>query len=114
MSISFATNLVVKPKRLIAHDAPESLRHLPRAGQRMIDGSDVVVKQVLVGLVEVNALLNNGLIVIMQRDTGGIKDTGTLQAAGLDFKSVVAAVTVGIEPFTDRVTQKSRFFCHIG
>ena len=36
MSISFAANLMVKPKRLIAHDAPESLCHLPRAGQRML------------------------------------------------------------------------------
>jgi hypothetical protein len=81
MSISFAANLMVKPKRLIAHDAPESLCHLPRAGQRMIDGGDVVVKEVLVGLVEVDALLNNGLVILMQRDTGGIKDAGTLQAS---------------------------------
>src|SRR5271169_1189408 len=76
MSISFAANLVVKPKRLIARDAPKSLCHPPRAGQRMIDGGNIVVKQVLVGLVEVDALLNNGLVVLMQRDTGGMDLSG--------------------------------------
>src|ERR1022692_2483006 len=101
MSIAFATNFVAKPERLIAYDAPESLCDPPRAGQRMVDGGDVVVKQVLVGLVQVDALFNNGLIVLMQRDTGGVKDAGTLHAAGLDFKGVVAAVAVRIDPFAD-------------
>jgi len=66
------------------------------------------VEQILVGLVEVDALLNDGLVVSMQRDAAGVKDARSLHAAGLDFECVVAAIAIGVEPFADGITQISR------
>src|SRR5216683_1277045 len=106
MNIAFAANLVAKPDRFAAGDASEGLVDHPWPGQRMVDGGDVVVQQVAIGLVEIDALLDDGLVVGMQRDSGGVIDARALHAASLDLKHVVAAVAVLIEPLADGITQE--------
>lgn len=60
--------------------------HRPWTGQGMVERRDVVVQHVPVGLVEVNPLLDDGLIILVQRDSVGIECARTLQGAGLDHE----------------------------
>src|SRR6266436_7615354 len=75
----------------------------------MVDDGDLVMDQVRIGLVEMDALLEHGLVVEMQRKAGGIIGTRALEAARLDFEHVVTAVTVLVYPATDRITLIARF-----
>src|SRR5215510_3666356 len=111
--IAFAANLVGKPERFIAYHASIGLLDHPRPGQRMVDGGDVVAHQVRIGLVEIDALLDDGLIIRMQRNSARIIDARTLHAAGLDFEHVVATITVRIAPFADGIAQISRLQHHV-
>src|SRR5258708_3099219 len=84
MCISFAANRVAEPSRLVGRDASVGFVYKPRAGQGMIDGGNVGVPANRVGLVEIDALLDNGLVVLVQRDAAGVEDAWTLHAAGLN------------------------------
>src|SRR5258706_6389612 len=75
----------------------------------MVDDGDLVMDQVGIGLVEMDALLEHGLVVEMQREARCIVGPRTLEAAGLDFEYVVTAVTVLVDPATDRITLIGRF-----
>src|ERR1700730_18142809 len=83
MSISFAASRAAEPSRLVGRAAPVGCVHQPRPSQGMVDGGDVVVQQIRVGLVEIDALLDNGLVVFVQWDAAGVEDAWTLHAAGL-------------------------------
>src|SRR5438552_11033482 len=78
--------------RLLAH---VGFYHRPRAGERMIDGGDLV-NDAVAGLVEIDALLDNGLIVLVQRQASAFIGAVALDVAGLDFQRVVFAVAVGV------------------
>src|SRR5205807_1483153 len=77
----------------------------PRSRQRMVEHRDFVINDVLVGLIEVNALLDDGLTILVERNAAGIIGAGIFQQASLDFEHVVAAIAVLIDPFADRVTR---------
>src|SRR5579883_831195 len=51
--------------------------HGPGARQRVIVNRDLVAHDVLVVLVEIDALLEDRLVVMMQRQAGGVIMTGT-------------------------------------
>jgi hypothetical protein len=51
----------------------------------MVDGGDLVTQQVLVLIVERDALLDDRLVVAMQRDAACLVDARPLEEAGLDF-----------------------------
>src|SRR5260221_197475 len=114
MCISFAANRVAEPSRLVGRDAPVGFVDQPRPGQGMIDGGNVVVQQIRGGLVEIDALLDDGLVVFVQRDAAGVEDAWTLHAAGLNHERVIAAVAVLIEPLADGITQKPGLQRHVG
>jgi hypothetical protein len=57
----------------------------------------LVAQHGLVGLVEVHAFLDYGLIVFMQWDAAGIERTRPLKVTGLDLKRIECAVVIGIE-----------------
>jgi len=58
----------------------------------MIDRRDLVMQQVLVALVEVEPLLEDRLVVVMERQAGGIVMARSLEgSAGLDLERVVMA-----------------------
>jgi hypothetical protein len=92
--------LILRPEDVAL--APERLQHRPRPGQRVVDGGDLITKQVLVLLVERDALVDNRLVVAMKRDAAGFVNAWALEVAGLDFERIEAAVVVGVEPFADR------------
>src|SRR5262249_55241903 len=105
MIVAFAANLVAEPDRLTGRDALVDFVDHPWPGQRMVDGRDIIMEQVWIGLVEIDALFDDGLVIGMQGDAGGVVDAWPFQAAGLDHKGVVAAVAVLIEPLADGITQ---------
>src|ERR1700719_2516101 len=82
--------------------------HGPRTRQSMIDRGDFVVKDIWIGLVAVDALLEDRLIVEVQRQAGFIVSAGSLEAARLDLEHVVSAISVLIDPFADRVARQGR------
>src|SRR5262245_56171171 len=80
------------------------------ACQGMIDRRDIVAKETRVGLVEVNPLMNDGLVIRVQRVAIAVERARALEIAGLDLERVEAAIIVGIEPFADRVAVEGWLF----
>src|SRR5258708_13237665 len=74
----------------------------------MIDRRDVVMEQIRVGLVEVDPLLEDRLVVPVQRQAAGVVGTRTLEAAGLDLEQVVVAVPFGVDPLADGIAVEAR------
>ena len=61
-----------------------------------------------IGLVEIDALLDDGLAVLVERDAGGVVTARQLEEAGLDLEHVVLAVAVLVDPLADRVAREGR------
>ena len=59
-------------------------------------------------LVAEEPLLEDRLVVDVQRQAGFVEGARSLEAAGLDLEQVVAAVAVGVDPFADRVAREGR------
>ena len=110
--------LLAEPDLLVAFLAdifgPERLRaavvgpmHRPRPGERVVDHRDVVVHEVTVGLVEVDALLDDGLVVLVERDARAV--IGARAAAGRGSRPPArrTAVAVFVEPAADRIALRT-------
>src|SRR5204862_522826 len=80
----------------------------PRIGQGMVVRRDVVAEQVLVGLVEIDALRDERLVVAVEWNAGGIIGVWGTHGAGLDFEHVILAVAVLIDPFSDGIARERR------
>src|SRR5262249_60087570 len=78
----------------------------------MVVHGDLVVQDVR-GLVEVDALEEDRLVVEMERQAGGVVGAVPLEgAAGLDLEHVIDPVAVLIDPAANRVTRIARlYFC---
>ena len=59
-------------------------------------------------LSSVDPLLDDGLVVLVQRNAAGVEGARALEVAGLDFEHVVAAVAVRVDPLADRVADEGR------
>ena len=76
----------------------------PWPGERVIYYGDFVVKYVGIFLVEIDALFEDRLIVVVQWEARAIIDPWSLEgAARLDNEHVIFAVTVLVSPTADRV-----------
>ena len=75
----------------------------------MIDRGNFVVQNVAIGFVEVNPFPDHCLIVRVHRNAARVENAWTLKAARLDFKHVVPAISIFIDPIPDRIAQKRRF-----
>src|ERR1700740_2178359 len=96
----------VRPRIGIATEIP---RYGPWPGQGMVDHRDLVMQQVLLRLVEIQALLEDRLVVVVQRQPGGIVMTRSLEGStGFDLERVVMAVMGAIDPVPDRVAGERR------
>src|SRR5215467_3396544 len=89
MHVVFGANLFLPPDRLLGLRATVVLDDDPGARERVVDRGNLVVQNVAVSLVEVDALLDNCLIVLVHWDAGHLECAGALHAAGLDHKRVV-------------------------
>src|SRR5262245_15198400 len=88
--------------------ATVGLVHRIWTGQGTIDGRDVVVKEA--GTVEVDALVNNGLVVRVQGMAIAVERAGAFEVTGFDLECVEAPVVVGIKPFADRIAVEGWLF----
>src|SRR5207245_6706620 len=79
--------------------------HGPRSRQTMVDHGDFVVNNIRIGLVAVNPFLENGLIVKVERKTGGVIDARALEAARFDFEQVIVAVAINVDPPSNRIAR---------
>src|SRR5260221_1294750 len=78
----------------------------PRTGESVVDRGNLVAQNIGIGLVEADAVLDDGRIVRMERSAAGIVDAGTCHAAGLDFKRVEVAVAIPVGPVADRIADR--------
>ena len=69
----------------------------------MVDHGDFDMQNVRIGLVEMEALLEDRLIVEGKRQAGCIIGTRSLEAARFDFEQVIGAVAIGVAPTADRI-----------
>ena len=74
----------------------------------MIDGRDLDIESILVGLVLKEALLDDGFAVFVQRNSAAFIHARSLDEAGLGLEHVVFSVTVAIDPLADRIAGKIR------
>src|SRR5215467_5421946 len=72
MGIVFGADILTPPDRLVGNDTMVVPRDHPRPRQGIVDGGDLVMEQVGVGAVDKDALLDDGLVVAMERDAAGI------------------------------------------
>src|SRR5262245_32061427 len=79
-----------------------------RSRQRIVDHGDLVPEDVLVGLVEIDPLLDHRLAVAVERDAGRIVTARVLEETCLDFEYVVLAVAILIDPLADRIARECR------
>src|SRR5438093_6340178 len=75
----------------------------PGPRERIVDRGDLVEQDVLVRLVERDALLDDGLTIVVQLNAARFERPGSLEAAALHLQHVVAAITVLIDPFADGI-----------
>src|SRR5205823_11635193 len=101
MGIGFGTVLFGPFGKDILWIAPVILRHRPRARECVINDGDLVVGDVGIGFVDIKPLLDDGLVVPVQRQAGGVEGTGTAETARLNDEDVVFAIAVFIDPLTD-------------
>src|SRR5216684_5928876 len=113
MDVGLGANVLVPPDRLLGLGATVVLRDGPRARQRVIDDGDFVVQHVGIAFVEIDALLDDALIVPVQRSAADIVVAGAFEAAGLDQQRVVAAVAVLVDPLADRIAREHRVGIHV-
>jgi hypothetical protein len=69
----------------------------------MVDDRDLVVEEVLVGFIQVNALLDDALAIAVERKAAAFEGARTLEATRLDLEHVVTSVAVAVDPPPDRI-----------
>src|SRR6516165_3637619 len=100
MRIVFRAN-VRQPDRAWIGIARGLLFLYPGPRQRMIDDRDLVVERVGIGLVEIDALLDDGLTVAVERHPRDIIAARQLEEARLRLEHVILAVAVLVDPLAD-------------
>src|SRR5262245_11326218 len=80
-----------------------ALLHRPGPRQGVVGDGHLVVQQILVCLVEIDALLDDGLVVLMQRNAAEVEGARPAEVTGLDFEHVELAVTILVDPFADGI-----------
>src|SRR5215813_11993857 len=99
---------VFGPDRPRISIAPIAARDGPGPGQRVVDRRDLVVQDVRVGLVRIEALPDDRLAILVERDSAAVIAVRYLDRARFDGERIVAAVAVGIFPFADRIARVGR------
>src|SRR5437588_5217333 len=105
MIVVLATIVLSPDWPLFVGFATIGLVDCPRTRQGMVEYRDVVMEDVRIGFVEVNALLDEGLPIFVERNTAAVESARLLErAAGLDLKQIEAAVATGLLPLADGIT----------
>src|SRR6516225_2008226 len=98
--------VVLQPHRIVV--AAVALGDGPGSRKGVVNDGDLVVERVRVRLVEIEALLDDGLAILMKRHTSAFVSARSLKAACLDLQQIVTTVAMGIDPSADRVAEEGR------
>jgi hypothetical protein len=85
-----------------------SLVDRPWPRQSMIYDGDLIMQNVPIGFVQIDAFLEYRLIVFVQRQAGSVEFPGALEPPGFNLQDVVAAFAALIYPSADRVARIGR------
>src|SRR5262245_4077697 len=77
---------ILAPDREWVRIASIALGYRPGAGERVVEHGDVVAQHVAIGLVEIDALLDDGAVVVVQRQPGSVEGAPSLDVARLDLE----------------------------
>src|SRR3984893_509138 len=99
---------ILWPVRQRIEVAPIVLHHRPGTRQCVVGHGDFVMKDVAVGLIEIDALLDDAFAILMQRNAAAVEDTRSFEVAGFGFEDVEAAISVLIDPFADGIAGEGR------
>src|SRR5262249_1542928 len=113
MRIVLRANVLAPPDGLLGRNAAVVLRDGPRTRQGAVDHGDLVVEDVGIGAVEIEAFLDDGLPIFVERDAARLIDPRALEPAGLDQKRVVAAGALAVDPSADGIAGKHRVVGHV-
>src|SRR6266403_606408 len=102
--------VVFNPRHLALANITFVHRPWPREG--VVHDGDFVVQDVGIALVEIDALLDNSLVVVMQRYAASLQGAWSLEIACLDLERVKAAVAIGVEPIADRIAREAQHARH--
>src|SRR5258708_8128097 len=72
----------------------------------MVDDGDLVMQDIAIGLVAVDSLLDDALIVRVQRKAGAVQGAQALESARLHLQEIVAAGPAGIDPLADGIARE--------
>src|SRR6266511_2496972 len=75
---------VFRPDRLLGRQPAIAALHRPRPRQRIVDGCDLGMEHVRIGLVGIDPLLDHRLLVLVERDAAVVVAVRALDATGLD------------------------------
>src|SRR5262249_10959336 len=103
MDVAFGADVLVPPDLLPRLGAPIILGDGPGTRQRMVDGGDLVVEKVRIGLVQVDALPDDALVVAVERNAADVVVAPPLETEGFHEQRVVAAVPILVDPAADRI-----------
>src|SRR5579883_714500 len=101
----------VAPDRASFAGAPVALGHRPWTREGMVDQSDLVVQNVSVGGIAEETLLDDALIVRMQRNSARVERAQALEAARLDHERIVETIALCFDPTADGITGDRRLAC---
>src|SRR5262252_581080 len=107
MGVALGTNALAPDRTRVLH-AAIFLDRGPGACERIVERGDLDGENVRIGLVLVDPLLENALIVRMQRQAGVVIGARPLEPAGLDREHVVTAGAALIDPGAERVAREGR------
>src|SRR4029450_1313597 len=96
--------IVLGPKHGLL--ALEGLHHGPWPRQRAVGRGHLDAQHPRIILVEIDPLLDHGVVVLAHRQAGLVPHPRPAQMPGFDLERVIAAVVVGIEPFADGVADE--------
>src|SRR2546430_4497543 len=112
MGVGFGTVLFSPFGKDVLRVAPVVLRHRPGTRECVVNHGDLVMGDVRIGLVDVKAFLDDGLVVSVQRNAGGVEGTRTAEAARLNDEHVVFAISVFIDPLAYGRAEERWFQVH--
>src|SRR6266849_3781624 len=99
---------VLRPLRERVEGAAIALRHRPRTGQCVVGHGDFVMKEVAVRLVEIDALSDDALAILVQRNAAAVEETRPFEMAGFGFEYIVTSIPVLIDPFANAIAGEGR------
>src|SRR6516225_1281676 len=96
----------LQPHRLLRLGTGVVTHDRPRPRQRMVGHRDLVMQDVVVRRVEIDALLEYRLVVGMQRYAGLVEEARALEILGLDLENTVVAIALLVDPTPEGIARK--------